>query len=108
VFYNLLTHKEINEISDTAIVRIEQYYPFPEKEIKAIIKKYSNASEIFWVQEEPENMGAWNFMFPRLLKLAAKKHTIKYIGRKESPSPAPGSSKMYQKNQDILVNDAFK
>jgi 2-oxoglutarate dehydrogenase E1 component len=108
LYYNLLTHKDINEITDTAIVRIEQYYPFPEKEIKEVIKKYSSAAEIFWVQEEPENMGAWNFMFPRLLKLVTKKHKIKYVGRNESPSPAAGSSKMYQENQDKLVNNAFK
>jgi 2-oxoglutarate dehydrogenase E1 component len=108
VYYNLLTHKDINEITDTAIVRIEQYYPFPGDAIKSILSKYSGAAEIYWVQEEPENMGAWNFMFPKLLKLAGKKQKIKYVGRNESPSPAAGSSKMYQKNQDILVNNAFK
>ncbi len=108
VYYNLLTHKDINEIKDTAIIRIEQYYPFPTESIKAILSKYSNASEIFWVQEEPENMGAWNFMFPKLLKLVSKKQKIKYIGRSESPSPAAGSSKMFQKNQEALINNAFK
>ncbi len=108
VFYDLLRYKEINNITDTAIVRIEQYYPYPLNEIDSIVKSYPNAEIVHWVQEEPKNMGAWYFMFPRLLEQLQSKLKIKYVGRPESPSPASGSLKIFQKQQERLVKEAFE
>lgn len=107
VYYDLLKYKEANNINNTAIVRLEQYYPFPNDELQKIFNKYSNVSNITWVQEEPENMGAWSFLFPRFLKLLNNNQKISYIGRKESPSPASGSSKHFLFTQEELIKNAF-
>lgn len=107
VFYDLEKYREINDIKDTAIVRIEQYYPFKEEKLKQVVDSYKNAKIINWVQEEPQNMGAWNFLYPKLQNLIGKKK-LNYVGRNESPSPAPGSSKIHFKTQEELVKKAFK
>ncbi len=108
VYYDLIRYRDINNIEDTAIVRVEQLYPFPANVIEQILKKYSNAKEVNWVQEEPKNMGAWYFMFPRLTEILSKGQKLKYIGRTESPSPASGSGKLHAQQQEELVKDAFK
>ena len=108
VYYELLKYKEINEITDTAIVRLEQYYPYPGQQIKEILKSYPSAKKVNWVQEEPQNMGAWNFLFPRLLNDLSKGQKLNYVGKPESPSPSPGSAKIFNQMQEDLVRKAFK
>ena len=88
IFYELLQKRREVKKHDTAIVRLEQLYPFPERQLKNVIKKYRKAGQYFWVQEEPENMGAWFFMSRRLEKITGK--PVEYIGRKASASPATG------------------
>jgi 2-oxoglutarate dehydrogenase E1 component len=107
IYYELIHHKETNNINHTAVVRVEQYYPFPDKILRDIISSYSNAVEIFWVQEEPQNMGAWNFIFPKLLALINKNQQLKFIGRVESPSPASGSVKLHIISQEEIIKSAF-
>lgn len=107
VYYDLEKHKNINEIKDTAILRIEQYYPYPENILKDIFKSYSNAKKLVWVQEEPKNMGAWTFLYPRLESLITSKQKLENVCRKESSSPASGSTKIHQQEQQKLVSDAF-
>lgn len=108
IFYELLNYKETQKISDTAIVRVEQYYPFNKKFLAEIFSGYTNASSIHWVQEEPMNMGAWNFLYPRLLEIKPAKVELKYIGRPESPSPASGSSKQFMILQEEIIKKAFQ
>ena len=96
--------------ASTAIVRVEQLYPFPEVEIIQIIKRYAAASGIVWVQEEPRNMGAWIFMRTRLQRIMAKTgeaRAIGYAGRPESASTAPGSPKLHAREQAELLEHAF-
>jgi 2-oxoglutarate dehydrogenase E1 component len=107
VYYDLIKYQEMNNIADTAIIRVEQLYPFPGERITNLLKKYSKAKIINWVQEEPKNMGAWYFMFPRLLDILGKGQKLKYVGRDESPSPASGSHKMHHLQQEELVKGAF-
>ena len=107
VYYDLLKYKEDNNIEDTAIIRVEQYYPFEKNLILKMIKSYKNAATFRWVQEEPQNMGAWNFIFMRLYDSLPKNHKLEYCGRDESPSPAYGSSKIFQKTQAEIVIKAF-
>jgi len=107
VYYDLLKYKESDLLNNTAIIRLEQYYPFPEKELKEILSKYNNISDITWVQEEPENMGAWSFLYPRLIKLLQPSQKLNYVGRDESPSPASGSSKHFLYTQEELIKKAF-
>lgn len=107
VYYDLLKHKRENNIDDYAIVRIEQYYPYPVQSIESTIKPYKNAKVLKWVQEEPENMGALNFIKCRLTENFPK-YVLKFVSRKENPSPAPGSYKVYIETQYRLINNAFK
>jgi 2-oxoglutarate decarboxylase len=73
------------------VVRVEQLYPWPKSTIKGILSRYPNAREVVWLQEEPENMGAWNFVHGRLHKLLRDSHTLRHVSRAESASPATGA-----------------
>ncbi len=108
IYYDLDKYREMNEIKDTAIVRVEQFYPYPSEKISEVLKSYSNAKQVYWVQEEPKNMGAWNFMYPRLADNLAKGQKLEYIGRAESPSPAAGSTRMFKKTQDEIIEKSYK
>lgn len=105
VYYDLLEAREKNKINDVALVRVEQYYPFPKKEFGEMFKKYKDA-EICWCQEEPKNMGAWSFIRDYLELFTDKK--IQYAGRSASASTATGYSKAHLAQQDALVNEALK
>lgn len=107
VYFDLYEKRQSLGIEDTAIVRLEQLYPFPNKEIKEILKKYINCKEYFWVQEEPENMGAYLFVERKLRPLMRRLPQLKYIGRPEASSPATGSHRQHQYEQESLVNKAF-
>jgi 2-oxoglutarate dehydrogenase E1 component len=106
VYYDLLHYKKENNIEDAALIRLEQYYPFPEEELINIISSYKNASVFVWAQEEPQNMGAWNFLRYRMEELL-NGNKIKYAGRTASASPAVGSLKTHQLTQAKLVKEAF-
>jgi len=111
VYYDLFEAREERKIDNIAIVRVEQYYPFPAREIKAELTRYKNA-EVVWCQEEPENMGAWRFMGPRigdlLDELGRTNLRIRYVGRKEAASPAAGYLSIHQKEQKALVDLALQ
>jgi len=104
IFYELLQKRREMKKRDTDIVRMEQLYPFPERQLKNVIKKYRKAGQHFWVQEEPENMGAWFFIRHRLEKLTGK--PVGYIGRKTSASPATGFPNVYRKEQNAVIQEA--
>ena len=102
VFFDLMAHKKANNREDVAIVRIEQLYPLPVKKMSAIYKKYSQA-DIYWVQEEPLNMGAWQYI---LSHYPDKK--IHLVSRKASASPATGFKKVHQQQQEEIVELSFR
>ena len=110
VYYDLLEVRREKKIEDVALVRVEQYYPFPRAEIEAEIKRYPNA-EVTWCQEEPENMGAWRFIGPRIGDvldiLGRAEHKIRYVGRKEAASPAAGYMKLHTREQAEIIEKAF-
>jgi 2-oxoglutarate dehydrogenase E1 component len=85
-------------------VRLEQLYPFPEEQLKMMAKRYRQAKEWFWVQEEPENMGAWQFVRYRMEKLFGR--VPEYIGRPEAASPATGFSAIFKRQQMAIVEQA--
>ncbi len=111
VYYDLLEEREKSDIKDVALVRLEQYYPFPAEELTAELKKYKNA-DVIWCQEEPKNMGAWAFVDRRIeevldsAKIKAKRPV--YVGRPEAASPAAGYARVHQKQQIALINEALK
>jgi 2-oxoglutarate dehydrogenase complex dehydrogenase (E1) component-like enzyme len=108
VYYDLLAEREKRKQSQTAILRIEQLYPFPEWNLSKIISGYEQAREIFWVQEEPRNMGAWNFISRHIEANISIGRSLRYIGRPESASPASGSHKTHQKEQAKILHEAFE
>lgn len=106
IYYDLLEGKKADENVDVAIVRVEQLYPTPVDQMDAICKKYKNADEVFWVQEEPENMGAWPYLLRRLRKTAL--NHIDVISRKESASTATGYAKQHTNQQAYIIAKAFE
>jgi 2-oxoglutarate dehydrogenase E1 component len=102
VYYDLLDRQESDKESGVAVVRIEQLYPFPQKQLDAILAKYKNASEFVWLQEEPENMGAWSYLLRTWTNVE-----LKVIAREASASPATGSHKQHDKEQHALIEKAF-
>ena len=102
IAYDLIDYKMKNKRDDIAIVRLEQLYPLAQKQMSAIFKQYKNA-EFKWVQEEPENMGAWRFILANY-----RDKELQVIARKPSASPATGFKKVHEKQQADIVNRAFK
>ncbi|MBA8667512.1 2-oxoglutarate dehydrogenase E1 component [Holosporaceae bacterium 'Namur'] len=110
VYYDLSEKREELEVNDIAIIRLEQYYPFPSKELADVLKKYNNA-QIFWCQEEHENMGAFYFVEPRIEQVLKDiGHSCKrarYIGRARSASPAVGYLKLHLIELKKLLEEVF-
>jgi 2-oxoglutarate dehydrogenase E1 component len=90
----------------TAIVFLEQIYPFPEKELERVFNLYASAREIVWVQEEPANMGALFYVLPRLRRIAGQ-HSVLSVKRSASASPATGSAKAHEVEQKTLITLAL-
>lgn len=107
VYYDLVAERKKLEDTNTAIIRVEQFYPFPKNRLVEELSRYAKATDVRWVQEEPENMGGWSFLEPRLLRLLEANQTLRYIGRPTSASPATGSHTIHQMEQQRLVKEAF-
>ncbi|MDX1453955.1 MAG: 2-oxoglutarate dehydrogenase E1 component [Gammaproteobacteria bacterium] len=107
VYYDLLEERRNEELDDVALVRIEQLYPFPEKEYAEELAKYSNATDIVWCQEEPMNQGAWYQIRHRLQGGLGKKHELRYAGREHAASTAAGYYQMHVAEQKALIDDAL-
>ncbi len=103
VYYDLIAKKRDLEEEQTAIVRLEQIYPLPKNQLMSIVDKYKNAERWLWVQEEPENMGAWHFMHVNF-----KAVDLKLISRPASGSPATGSSQFHQIQQEKILDKTFR
>ncbi len=103
IYYDLLEEKRKKGYNNVAIVRLEQLYPLPEKDLDAIKKKYKHAKRWIWAQEEPKNMGAWSFILMNL-----KDYKMSVIARPPSASPASGSSKFHHMQQKKIVEKAFE
>lgn len=106
IVHELRAERKKSGGTDTAIITIEQLYPFPEKEIGQLLQRYANARHIIWVQEEPANMGALFFVRPRLEELAAGR-SVTTVRRSASASPATGSAKAHAMEQEALLKLAF-
>jgi len=105
IYYQLLQRRNELKQSNKAILRLEQFYPFPEKQIKTTLNPYKKVKKFIWVQEEPENMGGWFFVRDRLEKITGQK--MYYVGRKFSASPATGFPAIYKKQQEAISNEAL-
>jgi 2-oxoglutarate dehydrogenase E1 component len=108
VYVDLVTSDRRGGAEDVAIVRVEQLYPFPEVALRVALGGYSQLEEVVWLQEEPENMGAWEFARPLLEALIGDRWPLRYIGRARTASPSEGSATWHQLNQKALVEQAFE
>ncbi|MEP7312964.1 MAG: 2-oxoglutarate dehydrogenase E1 component, partial [Pseudomonadota bacterium] len=109
VYFDLLKARRKEAIRDVALVRIEQLYPFPVQAYEAILRKYSNAREIVWCQEEPQNQGAWYSIRHRLEEvLLRERQQLLYAGRGHAAAPATGIGKLHEAEQTALVDAALR
>jgi 2-oxoglutarate dehydrogenase E1 component len=108
VYFDLLDSRRGDGLNHIAIVRIEQLYPFPAEEYAAIIRKYANAREIVWCQEEPQNQGAWYQIRHRLQESLTADHQLLYAGRAPAAAPATGIPQLHQEQQQALVDAALR
>ena len=110
VYYDLLEQRRANELENIAISRIEQLFPFPHEQMKAVIDSYPRLEEVVWVQEEPKNQGSWYYMQSRgtMIGCLGRQHTFGYAGRFYSASPAVGYMSLHLEQQKQLVSDALQ
>ena len=102
VYYDLIERREKEGADDIAFIRLEQLYPFPQKQVDVILKKYNKVKEHIFVQEEPENMGPWRFVDKCLRSL-----NLKYVGREEAASPATGFAKRHAAENEEIMTGIF-
>ncbi|MGB1258720.1 MAG: 2-oxoglutarate dehydrogenase E1 component [Akkermansiaceae bacterium] len=106
VFYDLAQYRDEKEIENSAIIRIEQLYPFNTEMLEMLVSSFPNAKKYIWAQEEPKNMGAYTYVAPRLSEVFDSH--IRYAGRKSSSSPAAGSKAQHSREQKMLIEEAFE
>jgi 2-oxoglutarate dehydrogenase E1 component len=111
LYYELLEEREKTRDMSTALVRLEQIAPFPAHKVKEILSQYVNAKKLVWAQEEPKNMGSFNFVFFKFVELMQQlnlKLSVTYVGRPDRASPATGSIYRHRAEQQQIVTDVFK
>jgi 2-oxoglutarate dehydrogenase E1 component len=101
IYYGLLKRRDELKRKNTAIVRLEQLYPLPAEKLKTVVNSYKKTKKWYWVQEEPENMGAWQFIRPHLEEILS--HPPVYIGRPVAASPATGFPAIYKQQQEAIL-----
>jgi 2-oxoglutarate dehydrogenase E1 component len=107
VYYDLVRARAEKKSADVAIIRVEQLYPFPHKAFAAELKKYPNATDIVWCQDEPQNQGAWFFVQHYVHENMSEGQKLGYAGRPASASPACGYAHLHQEQQKALLDQAF-
>ena len=107
VYYDLVKKREEKGADDVAILRVEQLYPFPHKVFSTELKKYPNAADIVWCQDEPQNQGAWFFVQHQVHENMLDGQKLGYAGRAASASPAVGYAHLHQDQQKALIEAAF-
>jgi len=107
VYYDLVNSRKERDANDAAIIRLEQLYPFPHKALAAELKKYPNATEIVWCQDEPQNQGAWFFVQHYIMENMTEGQKLGYAGRPASASPAVGYYAKHNEQQKALLDAAF-
>ncbi|SHF40819.1 2-oxoglutarate dehydrogenase E1 component [Fodinibius roseus] len=107
VYYDLYKQREDEEIDNIAVARLEQFYPFPDRDVKDMLSEYEHVDDIVWCQEEPKNMGGWTFVAPRIMQQLQENQSLRYAGRQASASPAAGQVKIHKAEQQKLIDQAL-
>jgi 2-oxoglutarate decarboxylase len=108
LYYELAAAREKQGVENIAIVRIEQLYPIPDRQLAAVLERYPNAEDIRWVQEEPANQGAWPYFGLELPYKLPRLAGFRRVSRRRMAAPAAGSSKVHEVEQTALINEAFE
>jgi 2-oxoglutarate dehydrogenase E1 component len=110
VYFDLANARDKSKDFATHLARVEQLYPLPEEELRSLLKSFSSLKEVFWVQEEPKNSGAWRYLLEPLMTMVNElpsRPRLQYVGRPESASPATGFLSTHQYEQKLLVDEAL-
>jgi 2-oxoglutarate dehydrogenase E1 component len=107
VYYDLVRARTERKSLDVAILRVEQLYPFPHKAFASELKKYPNATDVVWCQDEPQNQGAWFFVQHYIHENMLDGQKLGYAGRPASASPAVGYAHLHQEQQKALLDQSF-
>ena len=108
VYVDLAGSEQRKTSTSVAVLRLEQIYPFPAEQLRIALARFPKLKEVCWVQEEPENMGAWDSVRPELEQVIARRCPLRYVGRVRNSSPSEGSAAWHQVNQRALVAQAFE
>jgi len=100
--------QEAQDWSWLHVARLEQLYPFPKVDIERIISRFPNLKEVLWVQEEPQNMGAWNYVEPRIISRAPWGTVVRYVGQQKRSSPATGFQEFHHREQQRIITEALR
>ena len=106
-YYELAAARDKRGIDGTALVRVEQLYPVPDRQLAAVLDRYPHTEDIRWVQEEPANQGAWPFLGLTLPEMLPRLVGLRRVSRRPMAAPAPGSSKVHEVEQAALIDEAF-
>jgi len=107
VYFDLTASPLRAQHPEAAVARVEQLYPFRPDDYQVVLNNYPRLDDVVWVQEEPENMGAWEFLRPNLESVLAGRWPLRYVGRVRNASPAEGSSARHTLHQAALIEQAF-
>jgi 2-oxoglutarate dehydrogenase complex dehydrogenase (E1) component-like enzyme len=107
LWYELDGFRREHARTGVALVRVEQPYPYPGRDLRAALDLYPGATEVVWAQEEPRNMGAWGFVAERLGDELPPGKRLRYVGRPRSASPATGSNRRHVAEQEAVVTEVF-
>lgn len=107
IYYDLVEKRKRDGGDGVALVRVEELYPWPHDEVAAIVDSYPAIEDVVWAQEEPKNMGAWTFVWPRLRVSTGNAIAVRYIGRTERASPAEGYSEPHKVEQERIVSEVL-
>ncbi len=107
VYYDLIDRRKELGANNVAIIRIEQFYPLSTAELMRALNSYAADTEVIWLQEEPANMGAWQFIKVHFSEALSQKFRLRSLSRVESASPSTGSSSSHKLEQDDLLQAAF-
>jgi len=107
VYVDLIGSKMYTKAKNTAIIRVEELYPFPRKALENIFSSYAALEEVIWLQEEPKNRGAWSFAAPRVREILPPEIPLLYVGRPARSSPAEGSATLHKIEQERIISEGF-
>ena len=107
VAWDAMAERDRRDGARSPIIRIEQLYPFPSERLLEVLARYPNARDLVWLQEEPENMGPWNFVEARTWRIKERGYDLRHVSRVESGSPATGTKAIHDQELADLMDETF-